>query len=178
MLKKAWIVLAMVAILWGCEKPPKFEQTHSGDKGQAPVIEDYYAVKAVRPGETWNIYLQAKDEDGDMKYIAATLHGAGTGYDTSETYLKGENRAEFAGYLLLETPPDRALVTSRESLSMKIFIRDWAGNQSEAIDLPVTFVEHETHESIPGKLQDAAKHRLGAIDIDITGSQDERGDRR
>ena len=177
MLKKVWIVLAMVAILWGCQKPPKFEQTHSGKKGQSPVILDYYAIKSVRPGKTWNIYLKAKDENGDMKYIAATLHGAGTDYDTSETYLKGEDRAEFSGYLLLETPLDLDLVTSMESLSMKIFIRDWAGNESEAINLPLTFVEHETHESIPGKLQDAAKHRLGAIDIDIPSSH-ERGDSR
>ena len=177
MLRKAFIVLALVALLWGCQKPPKFEQTHSGEKGQSPVILDYYAVKAVRPGKTWNIYLQAKDENGDMKYIAATLHGAGTGYDTSETYLKGEDRAEFSGYLLLVTPLDLGLITSMESLSMNIFILDWARNRSEAIDLPLTFVEHETHESIPGKLQAAAKHRLGAIDIDIPSSH-ERGDSR
>jgi hypothetical protein len=176
MLRKLFVVLALTTLLGGCQKPPKFEQTQTGKKGQPPVIEDYYAVKAVRPGETWNIYLRAKDADGDMKYIAATLHGAGTGYDTSETELKGENRAEFAGYLLLETPLDLDLVTSMESLSMKIFIRDWAGNESEAINLPLTFVEHETHESIPGKLQDAAKNRLGAIDIDILSPQ-EREDR-
>jgi len=177
MLKKTWIVLIMAGILWGCEKPPKFEQTHTGDKGQPPVILDYYGVEAVRPGETWNIYLRAKDEDGDMKYIAATLHGAGTGYGTSETYLKGEDRAECAGYLLLETPLDLSLVTSMESLTMEIFIRDWAGNKSEAINLPLTFVEDETPESIPGKLQDAAKHRLGAIDIHIP-TPEERGDRK
>ncbi len=176
MLRKAFIALALAALLGSCQKPPKFEQSHTGEKGQPPVILDYYAVKAVRPGETWNVYLRAKDENGDMKYIVATLHGAGTGYDTSETELKGENRAEFAGYLLLETPLDQDLVTSMESLSMKIFIRDWAENGSEAIDLPLTFVEHATHESIPGKLQDAAKNRLGAIDIDILSPQ-EREDR-
>ncbi len=176
MLRKAWIVLATIAVLWGCQKPPQFEQEHSGEKGQPPVIEDYYAVKSIRPGKTWNVYLKGKDEDGDMKYIAATLHEAGAGYDTSETYLKGENRAEFAGYLLLETPPDMTLLEDMDNLSMKIFIRDWAGNESNAIDLPLTFVEHETHESIPGKFQDAAKNRLGAIDIDIRSSQ-ERGDK-
>jgi hypothetical protein len=176
MLKKAWIVLAMVAILGGCQKPPQFEQEHSGDKGHAPVIEGYYAVNSVRPGETWNVYLKGKDEDGDMKYIAATMHEAGAGYDTSETFLKGENSAEFAGYLLLETPADMTLLEDMDNLSMKIFIRDWAGNESNAIDLPLTFVEHETHESIPGNLQDAAKNRLGAIDVDIRSSQD-RGDR-
>ncbi|MCG6917863.1 MAG: hypothetical protein LJE89_09975 [Deltaproteobacteria bacterium] len=167
----------MSAIFWGCEKPPKFEQAHQGDKGQPPVILDYYAVQSLRPGKTWNTYLRAKDEDGDMKYIAATLHGAGTGYGTSETHLEGEDRAEFAGHLLLETPLDLNFVTSMESLTMEIFIRDWAGNKSKAINLPLTFAEHETSESIPGKLQDAAKHRLGAIDIDIPSSQ-ERGDRK
>jgi len=176
MLRKAWIVLAMVALLGACQKPPQFEQEHSGEKGQPPVIEDYYAVKAVRPGETWNIYLRGKDADGDMKYIAATLHESGAGYDTAETFLKGENRAEFAGYLFLEIPADMTLLEDMDNLSMKIFIRDWAGNESNAIDLPLTFVEHETHESIPGNLQDAAKNRLGAIDVDIRSSQ-ERGDK-
>ena len=176
MLRKAWIVLATIAVLWGCQKPPQFEQEHSGEKGQPPVIEDYYAVKSIRPGKTWNVYLKGKDEDGDMKYIAATLHEAGAGYDTAETFLKGENRAEFAGYLFLEIPADMTLLEDMDNLSMKIFIRDWAGNESNAIDLPLTFVEHETRESIPGNLQSAAKNRLGAIDIDVLSSQ-EREDR-
>ena len=177
MLRKTFIILALAALLGSCQRPPKFERTHPGERGQPPVLLDHYANKTVRPGEGWRIYLRAKDVNGDMKYIAATLHGAGTGYGTSETHLEGEDRAEFAGHLLLETPLDLNFVTSMESLTMEIFIRDWAGNKSKAINLPLTFAEHETSESIPGKLQDAAKHRLGAIDIDIPSSQ-ERGDRK
>ena len=91
MLKKVWIVLAMVALLVVCQTPPQFEQAQAGEKGQPPELLGSYAVKEVHPGQTWNIYLKAKDVDGDMKYIAAVLFMAGEGdYPTSEIWLKGE----------------------------------------------------------------------------------------
>ena len=174
MLRKTFIILALAALLGSCQRSPKFERTHPGERGQPPVLLDHYANKTVRPGEGWRIYLRAKDVNGDMKYIAATLHEPGIGYYNSETYLEGKSRSEFAGYLLLETPPNLDLVTNMQTFNMKILIRDWAGNRSETIDLPLTFVEHVEHESLPEQWQAAVNNLLGYIDINIRTPQEMR----
>ena len=57
-------------------------------KGQQPVIVDSYAASTVRPGNSWRVYLRAKDDDGNMKSIVATLSGPGSGSpQTSITWL-------------------------------------------------------------------------------------------
>ena len=44
------------------------------EKGQPPVLNGHYAAAVIRPGTTWKIYLEAKDKDGDMAYIATMLY--------------------------------------------------------------------------------------------------------
>ena len=69
------------------------------EKGQPPLLIDSYAAAVIRPGITWKIYLEAKDEDGDMVYIATMLYQTGFGYyATDYTRLTGKERKKFAGY--------------------------------------------------------------------------------
>lgn len=165
MLRKIFFAILLTALVGGCQKPAKFEQEHPGAKGHPPELLGYYAAKEVRPGETWNIYLKAKDVDGDMKYIVAVLSMAGEGsYPTSEVWLKGDNRSEFDGYIFMNTPPlEMTELSSMGNLNVSIFIRDWAGNKSEAVKLPLTFDESAAPEKVPANWQKAANHELGYI---------------
>ena len=136
------------------------------EKGQPPVLIDYYAAAVIRPGTTWKIYLEAKDKDGDMVYIATMLYQTGFGYyATDYTRLTGEERKKFAGYVALRTPPETSL--TQDEFTMEVLVRDRQKNSSEIIKLPLTFSQVE-RENIPDKWQTAAKNRLGVV---VTGVQ-------
>ena len=138
-------------------------------KGQAPVLIDYYAAAGIRPGSTWKIYLEAKDPDGDMAYIATMLYQTGFGYyATDYTRLTGKERKEFAGYVALKTPPEAGL--AQERFTMEVLVRDRQRNTSEIIKLPLTFSQVEG-QSIPDKWQAAAKNRLGVVVTDVQRRQ-------
>ena len=136
------------------------------EQGQPPLLIDYYAAEVIRPGTTWKIYLEAKDKDGDMTYIATMLYQAGFGYyATDYTRLTGKERKEFAGYVALRTPPEASL--TQDKFTMEILVRDRQRNSSEIIKLPLTFSQVE-RENIPDKWQAVAKNRLGVV---VTGVQ-------
>ena len=173
MFRKVFFAIVLATLLLGCQKQPAFEQEHPGAKGQPPELLGSYAVKEVHPGETWNVYLKAKDADGDMKYIVAVLSMEGEGsYPTSEIWLKGENRSEFDGYIFLNTPLDETLVTGMDTLTLSIFIRDWAGSKSQTVKLPLSFVPGATPEKAPAQWQQAAKHQLGYINSSVLSTED------
>ena len=131
------------------------------EKGQPPMIIRYYAPEAIRPGTAWKIYLQAEDKDGDMVYVATMLYQAGFGYyATDYTSLRGEDRKKCVGYISLRTPSDATLTADK--FTMEILVRDSQNNQSETIQLPLTFA-YLTQPEIPSEWQAAANHRLGVL---------------
>ena len=139
------------------------------DKGQPPVLIDHYAAAVIRPGTTWKIYLEAKDMDGDMAYIATMLYQTGFGYyATDYTRLTGKERKEFAGYVALRTPPKASL--TQDKFTMEVLVRDRQRNSSEIIKLPLTFSQVE-RENIPDKWQAVGKNRLGVVVTDIQNRQ-------
>jgi hypothetical protein len=175
MFRKIFFAIVLTTLVVGCQKPPQFEQEHPGAKGQPPELLGYYAAKEVRPGETWNIYLKAKDVDGDMKYIVAVLFMEGEGdYAPSEIWLKGEKRSEFDGYIFLNTPIDETLVAGMDALSVSIFIRDWAGNKSQTIKLPLSFEPGKVPEKVPAEWQQAAEEQIGYINNTVLSTQDQQ----
>lgn len=161
MLRKTLIALALIGMLWGCATSEDNIEIFA----RPPEIVDYYAAKAIRPGDTWKIYLWAQDQGGDMKSIVSVLYQPGYGYHSREiTRIKQKDRARFAGYLSLNTPRDSMLIGTR--LNLKVLIRDQQGNGSEIVDIPLTF-DMVPREKIPAQWQVAAKHRLGGLPIDI-----------
>ena len=179
MLKRNIVVVALTGLLsWGATfQAQAYETGTQQEKGQGPMILDYYAPQVIRPGTTWRIYLKAEDKDGNMKYIAAMLWQAGVGYySTDLTRIKSEDSKELTGYLFLNTPVDQTLIWDR--LELTLLIRDGQGNRSEPIKLPLRF-DYAPAQEIPQKWEAAAKHRLGAIMIDIVSSHryNQDGDR-
>ena len=139
------------------------------EKGQPPLLIDSYAAAVIRPGITWKIYLEAKDEDGDMVYIATMLYQTGFGYyATDYTRLTGKERKKFAGYIALKTPREASLI--QDTFTMEILVRDRQKNSSEIIKLPLAFGQVDG-ENIPDKWQAAAKNRLGVVVTSVQSMQ-------
>jgi hypothetical protein len=174
MFRKVFFAIVLTTLVVGCQKPPKFEQEDPGAKGHPPELLGYYAAKEINPGQTWNVYLKAKDVDGDMKYIVAVISMAGEGdYSPSEIWLKGEKRSEFEGYIFLNIPADGSLATNMDTLTASIFIRDWAGNKSQTVKLPLSFEPERVTEVVPAQWEQAAKNQLGYINNTIISPQEE-----
>jgi len=54
---------------------------------------------------------------------------------------------------------------------VSVFIRDSAGNKSQTVKLPLSFVPGRTPEKVPAQWQQAAKHQLGYINNSILSSE-------
>ena len=154
-----WVLTALIC---SCSKLElkDYDQTFK-ERGQPPVIVDYYAPDRIRPGTAWKIYLRAEDKDGDMVDVATMLYQEGFGYyATDYTRLEGKERKGFAGYILLKTPSDVDLTS--DQFTMGIMVRDNQGKRSDIVQLPLAFGYVKPAE-IPTKWQDVAKHRLGVL---------------
>jgi hypothetical protein len=166
MKKRILLVLTLSSLLWNCTnlKMRDYDQIFE-DRGQPPVIVDYYATELIRPGSSWRVFLHARDKDGDMEYIAFMLYQAGFGYYSSDyTWLEGSDRGEFAGYVTLRTPAEWSLTS--EKFTLTVLVRDRQRNRSESVKLPLGF-GYVQPESIPEEWQAAAKHRLGRLVTNI-----------
>ena len=160
--KKNILFGVLAVLICSCSKleVKGYDQTFQ-DRGQPPVIVDYYAPDLVRPGTSWKIYLRAEDKDGDMVDVATMLYQEGFGYyATDYTRLEGKGRKKFAGYVLLKTPSEADLTS--DQFTMEIMVRDSLGKRSDTVKLPLAF-GYVNPAEIPTEWQDAAKHRLGVL---------------
>ena len=114
-----------------------------------PVITQSFASTKVWPGETWKVYLNISDPDGEMKYIFATVEQPGVGqYPLSIIRVKGGNRKEMSGYLFLVTatpwyPLDFV------NLTLTIEAQDRSGTFSQPVAFPLSINSRYTQEAAP-----------------------------
>jgi hypothetical protein len=102
--------------------------------GKPPVIHQSFAARQIRLGDTWKIYLQASDPDGDMKTIVCIIDQAGAGtYPVSFIPIPEDHKENLSGYVYLVTFPNQGL--NYLTLTLTVHIQDKAGNYS----LPATF---------------------------------------
>jgi hypothetical protein len=177
--KNFLLPLLCLLLLGGCasSNPEKVERKRHQEElklTSIPVIIDYYAAEVIRPGDSWRIYLHAKDSDGDIKDIAFVLEQTGGSPYVSVTRLERTQDQEVAGYLLLRTPRDRNLTA--DLFTMKVTVLDSQGNRSEPIELPLRF-GREIKQEIPEKWEKISDCCLGTLRINIESSflQDQRG---
>jgi hypothetical protein len=172
MLNWKYLVILLILFNAGCTTCKGVAKKSGNDEGAPPVILDSYAAEKIRPGASWRVYLEAKDEDGDINYIGAQLFQPGVGYyPTSFTYIKGADRQGFAGYIYLNTPADYRLLA--DNFTLELILRDCEENRSEPVSLPLRFDNLPSYQpqEVPEKWQTAALRELGAIMVDIISSE-------
>jgi len=166
MLKKNLLVILFFVFFAGCTICKGVKTAPDG--GKPPVILDSYAAESVRPGATWRVFLKAQDQDGDMQSIIAELSQPGIGYYPVDfTYMKGNDREGFAGYLILNTPRDNNLL--QEYVEVKLTLLDCQGNKSEPVNFTLRFDLKSGYgpQEVPEKWQGAAERKLGTIMVQI-----------
>ncbi len=106
-----------------------------------PVITHAYATDKGRPGTIWKIYLEAEDAGGDMNYVFVVVDQPGTGrYPTDGVRLDPQHRSHLKAFLQWNTASGGAALAEGTPITVRISIGDKAGNVSNEIVFPFTFV--------------------------------------
>ena len=134
-----------------------------------PVIHQSFAAKQIWRGQTWKVYLNVSDPDGDLKDIVCTIDQAGAGiYPASITKISEENQKELSGYIYLNTQPFYDLAF--ENLTLTVQIQDKAGHYSQPANFPLLFSATSQQEPPPSGVFKEAD--LGPIMIHLRSIQD------
>ena len=113
-----------------------------------PVITQSFASKEIRIGDTWKIYLNASDPNGEMIKISAIVEQTGQNNPESITKVSKENGKEFSGYLYLSTAT-LANALDGTSITLWVQIQDRSGNFSQPAIFPLTLKSLATQETPP-----------------------------
>lgn len=131
-----------------------------------PVISTSFASKQLWPGETWKVYLNASDPDGDMKSIICTITQPGMGtYPPSFVRIREENRKVISGYLYWITGGSNDI--RFYPIELTVQIQDMAGHLSTPVSFPLSF-RHGIRQEKPPK-DTFQEKELGPIMISLRG---------
>lgn len=126
-------------LLVGCAALGGLEQREKIYGKAAPVITQSFASKQMKLGDTWKVYLNASDPDGDMKTILSTIDQKGVGtYSVSFTRIReDQQRDNLSGYIYLNTVGVSGL--DYTTLVLNVQIQDKAGHYSAPASFPLAF---------------------------------------
>ncbi len=146
------IGVGIMLFIFGCAttEPMKDE---GGKAGKPLVILKSFASKAMRPGDQLRVYLQASDEDGDMKTILTTLVQPGRGmYPISRTAIPKGQEKELSGYRYLNTFGTDFL--NYKTIQITVQVQDRIGQFSQPASFAVSLNRALRMESPPAGIFD------------------------
>lgn len=168
MKKRVVAGLILLFFLAGCANmEPMAAREETYGRG-VPAINQAFASKQIRPGDSWKVYLNASDPDGNMTYIVSEVSQPGVGpYPISRTRVKEGDRKEFSGYVYLNTFSFAGSPSSLNyvNLTLTVWIQDRAGHYSNPAVFLTSFNPRHTQEPPP---PGAFKERdLGPIMVNL-----------
>jgi hypothetical protein len=119
------------------------------NRSATPVITQSFASKEINPGETWKIYLNVTDPNGEMKNIYAEVDQPGVGgYPISIIRIKKENRKELSGYLYLVTTTHGSELEF-VNITLTVQVQDKSGTFSTPAVFPLSFSSRSVQATPP-----------------------------
>jgi len=137
--------------------------------GSPPVITHWVASEELHHGDTWRIYVEANDPDGDMREFVAVLDQEGHGqYPSSYVRIKKAHREELRGYLVFFSSAGMGpWLPEWTQLSLKLSIRDRGTNMSNKVILPLVLSRGAKQGSPPPPFDSGRLDKLGVIWVDL-----------
>ena len=137
---------------------------------QPPVITRSYAPDNGAYGQTWKIYIEAEDPDGDMFRIASELQQEGVRYRQSVDFIPVKKRDQkyLKGYLSLDTYFLREPILGvSPRLALRVSIVDKAGNESKTAVCNFEYTGRTSEStSLPAPFDQGDIPKLGNILIE------------
>ncbi len=137
--------------------------------GSPPVITHWFASEELHHGDTWNIYVEANDPDGDMREFVGILDQVGYGgYSSSYARIKKKHREELKGYLVFfSSAGEGSFLAEWTQLKLTLFIRDKGGNASNKVVFPLV-LSRGTRQGTPASPFDSGRlDKLGVLWFDL-----------
>lgn len=140
--------------------------TERGTKpqGSPPVIKNSFAATEVSHGDTWKIYLEANDPDGDMRKFVYNIkiseRGSGR---VNYVHIRKADRERMLGYLDVIIAPPETAQAEWGNLTLTLYIRDRAGNSSEKVAFPVAMTREVKQASPPSPFNTGELKGVGTI---------------
>ncbi len=126
----SFVVVALFVPYYGWAQQ---RQTHT------PVITHVYAPDTGAPGTNVKVYIEAEDAGGDMDYIYVVVDRTGYGrYAPDRLLLDPQHKRHVKAFI--EWIRAGSGLPEGTQFTVRIFIRDMAGNISNQVVLPFTFV--------------------------------------
>jgi hypothetical protein len=137
--------------------------------GSPPVITHWFAAEQLHPGDTWRIYVAAKDPDGDMRQFVAVLDQVGYGsYPASYRRIKKKNGGELKGYLVVYSTTGMGLrMAEWTQLKLTLSIRDRGRNSSNKVVLPLVLSLGAKQQPPSPPFDSGGLDKLGALWFDL-----------
>jgi hypothetical protein len=144
--------------------------TQSKPETKGPVIRNSYALEKGQYGTIWKIYIEAEDTDAEMTKIAVVADQTGYGhYPTDFILIDPQHRKHLKGYLQWNTFSSKgAALKDGDRITLRVLVIDRAGNESNEIVLPFTFVSGVRDEAnLPSPFDQYNLPRIGYIGINL-----------
>ncbi|MFH2012472.1 MAG: hypothetical protein ABIJ37_07240 [Pseudomonadota bacterium] len=166
---KRVLILAMVIVLltFGCATLEEQEARYGSNP---PVIAATFAKDRILSGDTWEIYINAFDVDGDMDYIICTVYQDGRhSYPTGMIKIDTEQKGKLSGYLYLTTYGSFEDLWN-VNLQLYLYIVDKAGHSSNEEVFQLRFTSKASDKEADKTIFDDKP--LGPIMVSITKYED------
>jgi hypothetical protein len=133
-----------------------------------PVITHAHAIDKGPNGTVWKIYIEAEDAGGDMNYVLVVVDQTGQGrYPADRVLLDPRHRSHLKGFLQWNTLRAEGLREGTH-ITVTVSIRDMAGNVSNEVVFPFTFVSGAgAQEDIPAPFDEQNIPRIGQIGVSL-----------
>jgi len=146
--KKSVIVAGLLFLMAGYVALEPMEVRAQTYGKAVPAITQSFAAKQLNIGDTWKIYLNVSDPDGDLNYVVATIYQPGYGiYAPSFIKIAEGNGKGFSGYVYLNTIGVQGFDAG--NITLHIQIRDKAGHLSPPVSFPLNFSSGFKQEEPP-----------------------------
>ena len=156
----SWVIFLMIT--------PGTVQSKPEAKG--PIITSSFAADKGAYGTIWKISIEAENTGAEMAKIAAVVDQPGQGhYPTDFILLDPRYRNHLRGYLQWNTFSSKGVALKEgDQITLRISIIDKAGNESQEVVFPFTFVSGVQDQArVPPSFNQGDVPRIGHISIDL-----------
>ena len=161
---RSWIWLPLLGAFLFTTGCATFKEREARFGSNIPIIAVSFAKDKIISGDTWKIYINAFDQDGDMEAFVCSIFQDGMQpYPFDTVWIKPDQKEKLSGYLYLPTSPFQDLWNIH--IELYISIVDRAGHMSKEELFELRFSSEASDKDVDKTL--FAERSLGPIKTDI-----------
>ncbi|MDY6968170.1 MAG: hypothetical protein SVR08_05885 [Spirochaetota bacterium] len=159
-----WLSIIITGIIFLSLNCMSLEEREAIYGSNTPIIEATFAKNKIISGDTWKIYINASDQDGDMKALACNIYQDGIyTHPLDIIKIKEDQKKKLSGYIYLATEAFQNLWGVNVELHLNIF--DYAGHWSDTTIIKMKFGSRKSKKEADKNL--FTERSLGAILIKL-----------